>query len=70
MKTGIKSFIVKNKYLAFAVLCFLVGGVLAMLCLIQKIPLICGVAGVFVITGAMFYYCLKLEKRIITNSFP
>jgi hypothetical protein len=31
-----------------------------MLCLIQKIPLICGVAGVFVITGAMFYYCLKL----------
>jgi len=60
MKTGIKSFIVKNKYLVFAVLCFLVGGVLALLCLIQKIPLICGVIGVFILTGAMFYYCLKL----------
>ena len=60
MKTGIKSFIVKNHYLVIAVLCFLVGGVLALLCLIQKIPLILGVLGVFILTGAMFYYCLKL----------
>ena len=47
MKTGIKSFIVKNHYLVIAVLCFLVGGVLALMCLIQKIPLIFGVMGVF-----------------------
>lgn len=60
MKTGIKSFIVKNHYLVIAVLCFLVGGVLALLCLIQKIPLILGVLGVFILTGAMFFYCLKL----------
>ena len=40
MKTGIKSFIVKNHYLVIAVLCFLVGGVLALMCLIQKVPLI------------------------------
>lgn len=60
MKTGIKSFIVKNNYLVIAVLCFLVGGVLALMCLIQKIPLILGVIGVFILTGAMFYYCLKL----------
>ncbi len=60
MKTGIKSFIVKNHYLVIAVLCFLVGGVLALLCLIHKISLIFGVLGVFILTGAMFYYCLKL----------
>ena len=53
MKTGIKSFIVKNHYLVIAVLCFLVGGVLALLCLIQKIPLIFGVLGVFILTGAL-----------------
>lgn len=60
MKTGIKSFIVKNHYLVIAVLCFLVGGVLAMMCLIQKLPLLLGVLGIFILTGAMFYYCLKL----------
>ena len=60
MKTGIRNFIVKNHYLVIAVLCFLVGGVLALMCLIQKIPLIFGVMGVFILTGAMFYYCLKL----------
>ena len=60
MKTGIKSFIVKNRDLVIAVLCFLVGGVLALMSLIQKVPLLFGVLGVVVITGAMFYYCLKL----------
>jgi len=60
MKTGIKNFVVKNHYLVVAVLCFLVGGVLAMMCLIQKLPLLLGVLGIFILTGAMFYYCLKL----------
>ena len=60
MKTGIRNFIVKNHYLVIAVLCFLVGGVLALMCLIQKVPLLWGVLGVFIITGAMFYYCLRL----------
>ena len=40
MKTGIRNFIVKNHYLVTAVLCFLVGGVLALMCLIQKVPLL------------------------------
>ena len=60
MKTGIKSIIVKNRYLFIAVLCFMVGGVLALMGLIQKVPLLLGVLGVFILTGAMFYYCLKL----------
>ena len=38
MKTGgWKGFVIKNRYLVFAVLCFLVGGVLAMMSLIQKV---------------------------------
>jgi hypothetical protein len=60
MKTGIKNFVVKNHYLVVAVLCFLVGGLLALMCLIQKVPLLLGVLGVFILTGAMFFYCLKL----------
>ena len=60
MKTGIKSIIVKNRYLFIAVLCFMVGGVLALMGLIQKVPLLLGVLGGFILTGAMFYYCLKL----------
>ena len=60
MKTGIKNFVVKNHYLVVAVLCFLVGGLLALMCLIHKVPLLFGVLGVFILTGAMFFYCLKL----------
>ena len=60
MKTGIKSIIVKKRYLFIAVLCFMVGGVLALMGLIQKVPLLLAVLGVFILTGAMFYYCLKL----------
>lgn len=60
MKAGIKGFIIKNHYLVFAVLCFLVGGVLAMVSLIQKVPLLLGVLGIVILTGAMFFFCLKL----------
>lgn len=40
-------------------LSFVVGGVLALLSLLQKMPLLFGVLGVVILTGAMFYYCLK-----------
>jgi hypothetical protein len=60
MKTGIKSFIVKNHYIVIAVLCFLTGGILALMSIIQKVPLLLGVLGVVILTGAMFFYCLKL----------
>jgi hypothetical protein len=61
MKTGgWKGFVIKNRYLVFAVLCFLVGGVLAMMSLIQKVSLFLGVGGIVILTGAMFYFCLKL----------
>lgn len=60
MKSGIKSFFVKNHYIVMAVLCFLTGGILALLSIIQKVPLLLGVLGVVILTGAMFFYCLKL----------
>lgn len=60
MNTRLKSFISKNRYLVFAVLCFLIGGVMSLMAIIQKLPLLCGVIGVVVLTGAMFYYCLRL----------
>lgn len=60
MKSGIKNFLVKNHYIVLAVLCFLVGGILALMSIIQKIPLLLGVFGVVILTGAMFFYCLKL----------
>lgn len=60
MKSGIKIFFVKNQYIVVAVLCFLIGGIMALLSIIQKVPLLLGVFGVVVLTGAMFYYCLKL----------
>ncbi len=60
MKSRIKNFISRNRYLVVAVLCFLIGGIMALLGLIQMIPLLWGVLGVVILTGAMFYYCLKL----------
>lgn len=60
MKSRIKSFLAKNRYIVFAVLCFLTGGILALMSIIQKVPLLIGVLGVVILTGAMFYYCLKL----------
>lgn len=60
MKSRIKNFVSRNRHLVIAVLCFLIGGITALLGLIQMIPLLWGVLGVVVLTGAMFYYCLKL----------
>lgn len=60
MKSGIKKFVVKNRYLVWAFICFITGGVLALMSIIQKVPLLLGVLGVVIITGSMFYYCLKL----------
>lgn len=60
MKSGLKKFLVKNYYIVVAVSCFLTGGILALMSIIQKVPLLLGVLGVVILTGAMFFYCLKL----------
>ena len=60
MKSGVKNFIIRNHFIVVAVLCFLTGGILALMSIIQKVPLLLGVLGVVILTGAMFFYCLKL----------
>ena len=60
MKSGLKKFLVNNHYIVVAVLCYLTGGILALMSFIQKVPLLLGVLGVVILTGAMFFYCLKL----------
>ena len=69
MKSRIVNFVSRNRYLVIAVLCFLIGGIMALLSLIQIMPLLWGVLGVVILTGAMFYYCLKLvtEKTYREN---
>jgi hypothetical protein len=50
----------RHKHEFMALFLFLVGGFPAMLGLIQKVPIIVGIAGVVLLTSGMFYYCLKL----------
>ena len=53
----------RHKHEFIALLLFLVGGIPAMLGLIQKVPLILGIAGVIILTAGLFYYCLKLVSE-------
>ena len=50
----------RHKHELYALFIFILGGIPTMLGLIQKIPLIVGIAGVIILTSGMFYYCLKL----------
>jgi len=59
MKNSFKSLISRNRYIVIAFLAFAVGGVTTLLCLIDKVPLFVGVMGVVILTGALFYFCLK-----------
>lgn len=59
MKTKLKILAKDNSAFLFAILSFAVGGVLALLSILDKLPILVGVFGVVLLTGAMFYYCLK-----------
>lgn len=50
----------RHKHELYALFIFILGGIPAMLGLIQKIPLIVSIAGVIILTSGLFYYCLKL----------
>ena len=51
----------RNELLAF--LFFLLGGTLAMLGLIQRVPLVLGIVGIAILATAMFYFCLSLSSE-------
>lgn len=59
MKKTIKKLISRNKYIIIAFSAFALGGVTALLCLIDKVPLLLGVSGIVILTGVLFYFCLK-----------
>ena len=46
-----------------ALVIFLVGSSLSMLGLIQRIPLILGIAGVVILVAGLLYFCLKLVSE-------
>lgn len=53
---------------------FLVGAILAMLGLIQKVPLLLGILGVVVLAAGLFYFCIrytseKVYKQYYKDSF-
>lgn len=53
-----------------AVLIFLSGGTLAMLGLIQKVPLIPGILGIVILTSGLFYFCLSYtSEKVYKNYF-
>ena len=57
------------KHELLALLFFLSGGILAMLALIQKVPLILGILGVVILSSSMFYYCLKYATELTYKNY-
>lgn len=58
-KKTLKTFLTRNRHVLCAMLLFVIGGVLAMLCMIQKVHLLLGVLGITLLTGGLFFFCLK-----------
>ena len=46
-----------------ALLFFIAGATLGMLGLIQRVPLVLGIAGITILASAMFYFCLSLTSE-------
>lgn len=56
---GIKSFFTRNAMVWIAFLIFIVGGLLSMFSLIQKVPVLIGVLGITILSGGLFFFCIK-----------
>lgn len=48
---------------------FLVGSVLAMLGLIQKVPLILGILGVVILASGLFYFCIRYTSEKVYKDY-
>ena len=46
-----------------AILFFLLGATLGLLGLIQRVPLVLGIAGIAILSSALFYFCLSLTSE-------
>ncbi|MBP5373917.1 MAG: DUF2892 domain-containing protein [Bacteroidales bacterium] len=57
----------KNELLAL--LLFFVGGTLAMLGLIQRVPLVLGIAGIVILASGLFYFCLSYSSESVYKNY-
>ena len=53
-----------------ALLLFFVGGILGLLGLIQRIPLLLGVLGIVILASGLFFFCLRYSsEKVFRNYF-
>ena len=58
----------KSEFLAL--LLFFVGGILGLLGLIQRIPLLLGVLGIVILASGLFFFCLRYSsEKVFRNYF-
>ena len=56
-----------NELLALAI--FLVGATLGMLGLVQKVSLVTGIAGIVLLSGGLFLFCLKFTSERVYKEY-
>ncbi|MBR0299921.1 MAG: DUF2892 domain-containing protein [Bacteroidales bacterium] len=52
-----------------ALVLFIVGGTLGMLGLIQRVPLVLGIAGIVVLASGLFYFCLSYSSENVYKNY-
>ena len=57
----------KNELIALGL--FIVGGTLGMLGLIQRVPLVIGIAGIVILASGLFYFCLSYSSESVYKNY-
>jgi len=57
------------KHHLIALLLFFAGSAMAMLGLIQKVPLVVGILGIVVLASGLFYYCLRFASERVYKDY-
>ena len=65
----ISSIIKHHKSELSALVIFLVGSLLSMLGLIQKVPLIIGILGVVILASGLFYFCIRYTSEKVYKEY-
>jgi hypothetical protein len=57
----------KNELIALGL--FIVGGTLGMLGMIQRVPLVLGIAGIVILASGLFYFCLSYSSESVYKDY-
>ena len=57
------------KHHLIALLLFFTGSAMAMLGLIQRVPLVVGILGIVVLASGLFYYCLRFSSERVYKDY-